>query len=57
MMDLSSYGRSPDYTAEPRVILLDLMHLAKGDSPHLRYLSPYEDVPFSPVTAEWAQGN
>lgn len=55
--DLSTYGRSPDYAAKPRVILLGFLHLAKGDSPHLRFLSPYEDASFSPVTAEWAQGN
>ena len=55
--DLSTYGRSPEYTAEPRVILLGFMHLAKGDSPHLRFLSPYEDASFSPVTTEWAQDN
>ncbi|PKU35447.1 cell wall protein dan4-like isoform x3 [Limosa lapponica baueri] len=45
-------SRSPVRTAQSGVILLGFMHLAKGDSPHLRFLSPYEDASFSPVTAE-----
>lgn len=49
--------RSPECPAEPRVILLGFVYLAKGDSPSLRLLSPNKDASFSPVTAEWAQGN
>lgn len=30
--------------------MLSFMRLAKGDSPHLRFLSPYEDASFSPVS-------
>jgi len=43
-------GRTLDYKSEPRVELY-----AKGDSPNVRFLSPYEDVFFSPVTVKWAQ--
>lgn len=44
--------RSPEGSAQPRVILLGFVHLAKGDSPPLRLLSPNKDASFSPVTAE-----
>lgn len=53
-----SCGRSPECSAEPRVILLSFVHLPEGDSPPLRLLPLYKIIyiyiymPFSPVTAE-----
>lgn len=40
----------------PESILLGFMHSAEGDSPHLRFLSPYKDASYSSVTAEQDQG-
>lgn len=45
-----SCGRSLECSAKPRAILLGFVHLANGDSPPLRLLSPYKDTFFSPMT-------
>lgn len=49
-----SCGRSPECSAEPRVILLSFVHLPKGDSPPLRLLSQYKII-YVPFSLLWLQ--